>query len=486
MNRLMGLLGPSLILWLCAVASATVLHVPGQYPTIQAGIDAAGEGDTVLVADGTYTGTGNRDIDFLGKAIVVMSENGPEVTIIDCQGTHEDPHRGFYFTHGEGPNSVVQGFTIRGGYAYGESSQGSGGAIICWNSSPTIVGNSITGNRAELGGGGIFCYESSPQIVANRIAENVLGTYGGGGGICLNYLSAPTIRGNTITGNGAFGGGGIHCGMYCSPDIAANTIAANAARRHGGGISCWVGSLATIMGNTISRNAGGLYGGGIYCYYCSAILMNSVLWADSAISGLEIYLDDYSGSASSITVEFSDVEGGSSAVYVGLNCNLYWGEGNLDDDPMFVLPNSGDYRLLWGSPCIDAGHPDSLDPDGTRSDMGARFFDQDDYMTLYLTPDTMEVSPGEVLGVTYTVINRWAQPEPFWVLTEATLPNGTPFRVMGPDQYALPANHTEQRHLNHIVPGLAPFGMYGYGSRIGVPPSTLYDDDSFAFIVVGP
>ena len=67
--------------------SATIIHVPADQSTIQAGIDAAVDGDTVLVADGTYMGDGNRDIDFKGKAITVSSENGAENCIIDCQGS---------------------------------------------------------------------------------------------------------------------------------------------------------------------------------------------------------------------------------------------------------------------------------------------------------------------------------------------------------------------------------------------------------------
>jgi len=146
MNRLIGLLGASLILWLCVVVSGTVLHVPGEYPTMQAGIDAAAEGDTVLVADGTYTGGGNRDLDFGGVNMVVMSENGPEVTSIDCEGDSLDSHRGFYFHSGEDSTAVVQGFTIRNGYAAGPWPKFVGGGIRCDNSSPTIVGNTITEN----------------------------------------------------------------------------------------------------------------------------------------------------------------------------------------------------------------------------------------------------------------------------------------------------------------------------------------------------
>ena len=88
----------------------------GDYTTIQEGIDAAVGGDEVVVADGTYTGDGNRDIDFLGKAITVRSENGAEDCIIDCEGSSTEEHRGFYFHSGEDANSVLEGFTITNGY----------------------------------------------------------------------------------------------------------------------------------------------------------------------------------------------------------------------------------------------------------------------------------------------------------------------------------------------------------------------------------
>ena len=187
---------------------------------------------------------------------------------------------------------------------------------------------------------------------------------------------------------------------------------------------------------------------------------------------------------SSIDIRYSDVEGGSSGVYVAPGCTLFWGEGNINADPLFVLADRQDYRLLWESPCIDGGHPDSLDPDSSRSDMGAYFFDQNDYLTLYLTPDETEVVPGGILGVTYTAINRWAQPEPFWVLTEATLPGEGTVGVLGPDQYTLPANTTVQQLFIHDVPLAAPSGYYEYRTRIGVPPSTLYDGDQFTFRVL--
>ena len=90
------------------------------FDAIQQAVDASSHGDTIIVADGTYTGPGNRDIDFTGKAITLVSENGPEMCIINCNGTAADPHRGFYFHSAEDANSVVDGFTIINGYASNE------------------------------------------------------------------------------------------------------------------------------------------------------------------------------------------------------------------------------------------------------------------------------------------------------------------------------------------------------------------------------
>ncbi len=135
--------GAALLLLPLALAAGAgeILHVPSQYTTIQAAIAAASPGDTVLVADGTYSGPGNRDIDYLGKAITVRSENGPQNCIVDCQGSASNPHRGFRFSHHETSTAVLDGFTIQSGYAPNEGSPCyySGGAVLCRdNANPTI------------------------------------------------------------------------------------------------------------------------------------------------------------------------------------------------------------------------------------------------------------------------------------------------------------------------------------------------------------
>lgn len=123
---------------LVIVAHGRILYVPTEYPTIQAGINSAVDGDTVLVADGTYIGTGNKNLTFGGKAIAVRSENGPESCIIDCQNSG----RGVYFNSDEDTCSVFSGFTITHGYYW------AGAGIYCVYSSPTISDCYLVENTA--------------------------------------------------------------------------------------------------------------------------------------------------------------------------------------------------------------------------------------------------------------------------------------------------------------------------------------------------
>ena len=185
-----------------SVFGATI-RVPTDYPTIQAGIDAAAGGDIVLVADGNYIGPGNKDLDFKGKAITVQSENGPKSCVIDLQGNG----RGFYFHGGETKFSVLSGFTITNGRA------DYGGGIRC-SSEPTITNCRIVGNRAERSGGGIFCAVRSCTVTNCMIINNTAIL---GGGIYISHARIQ-ITNCTITGNRATSQGG---GVYVN-DSAAN------------------------------------------------------------------------------------------------------------------------------------------------------------------------------------------------------------------------------------------------------------------------
>ncbi|MHC4501625.1 MAG: right-handed parallel beta-helix repeat-containing protein, partial [Planctomycetota bacterium] len=268
------------------------------FATIQKAIDSAFNGDTVIVADGTYTGHGNRNIDFLGKAITVRSESGPENCIIDCNYSSH----GFNFDDGEDANSVLDGFTITNGDAP------SGGGIDCTGSSPTITNCIISGNMADFYGGGIYCYHSSPTISNCTVTSNSAVC---GAGIYCNAGSSPVISNCTITDNKSprcYGicafGGGIYCrdsnpfitnctissnwadsggGISCynsSPTITNCTIIGNFAYFFGGGISCRE-SGPTIVNCTISGNTGGWSwggsGGGIFCRHSNPIFTNCTI-----------------------------------------------------------------------------------------------------------------------------------------------------------------------------------------------------------------
>ena len=137
----------------------------GDYLTIQEGIDAASDGDEVVVCDGVYTGPGNKNLDFGAKPITVRSESGnPETCIIDCEWYG----RGFYFHSGETAASLVDGFTIMNGVAF------EAGGMYCENSSPTIANCWITGNATLGDGAGILCVGSSPTIIDCVITRNTI------------------------------------------------------------------------------------------------------------------------------------------------------------------------------------------------------------------------------------------------------------------------------------------------------------------------
>ncbi len=243
-----------------SASAQVVITVPGDHPTIQSAIDAAVAGDTVLVAPGTYF----ENINFRGKAITVESDQGPEVTIIDGNLAGSV----VTFSSGEGPASVLRGFTLQRGNAsgiYGDY----GGGVRIKGSSPTIQGNIITNNTACGSGGGIEAEFSSARIEGNLITNNTqsLPCSGGpgGGGISVLGAGQTQIIDNIIEANswgffGGFGGGITLFGG--TPTVRGNVIRGNSVVNHGGGID--VGnSDALIVQNLITGNQAE-QGGGIY------------------------------------------------------------------------------------------------------------------------------------------------------------------------------------------------------------------------------
>lgn len=426
-----------------------VLTVPDEYPTIQSAIDAAYHWDTVLVADGVYRGEGNRDIDFLGKKITVKSSGDASQCIIDCQGTQQEPHRGFAFTSGEQADSILDGFTITGGYIFVEVKSAmrfgtGGGGISCRYSSPAIRNCIISGNTFDhlghmgpsidsKGGGGIHCYYSNAIIKNCIIKDNKSSSYGGG--ICVYYgkpgandvtidncvissnhaesgggiysTNKTTIKNSSIFGNSAENGGGI---TATGQTIIDNCIVSGNIANDGGGIVlCKEVQIrnCTITGNRAFEHGGGVYhstSGGATSFSISkgghsTLITNSILWDNQAEKGKQLGYNGPSVMISGISVigvgvPETHVSSGSTLEVTG--CDI---EGDRDgvwfreyDESIEI---DWDRILVWGDGNIDVDpafvDDGYWDDAGTASDPNDDFWVDGDYR---LRPDSLCIDAG--------------------------------------------------------------------------------------------
>lgn len=308
-----------------------VIHVPGDQPTIQTGIDNAINGDTVLVAPGTYC----ENINFNGKNIVVSSHyilgfdlDHINSTIIDgSEAQNTDSASCISFFSGEDSTSVLQGFTIRGGT----------GTHWIDPQYPSYTWHS---------GGGIFMFQSSPTIKNNFIVDNHVddntGVSGASGGGILMYGGNPTIINNVIKNNTALYGAGVAID-YSGCQFKNNIVAQNSGGQNYGGGGFWTIGNGTediiIENNTIVDNESELRGGAMYLWSTQLIARNNIIWGNTQNSGDQVYLYD----GANAEISYSNIEGG------------YTGEGNIDLPPQFADTN---FILDLSSPCIDAGNSD--------------------------------------------------------------------------------------------------------------------------------
>ena len=375
-------------------AAAAIIRVPQDYPTVQAGIDAAANGDTVRVSPGTYV----ERIDFEQKAITVESTDGPAATVIDGGGS------GPVVTIDEYQNRspVFRGFTVRDG--------GLDGGIANYGGQVLIEGNWVTG--LESCDPPIEAAFSNATIRNNRVWGNTDACSGGdAGGIGIRGAGTVRVIGNVITKNWhSFSGGGIGMNAAGTPYIAGNFISGNHAGYEGGGISMMNVSNATIVNNFIVGNDAP-HGGGIAWLVPGQEpgpwVLNNTIAGNRAGLGSAIYADGYdsstridsnillgSGSASVVecgpfTPEFplftyDDVFNAGSGARYGGDCSDETGQnGNISADP-FRLNSAPNFRLGPGSPAIDSagvgpaddfdGDPRPIDGNGDGkpvSDMGA-------------------------------------------------------------------------------------------------------------------
>jgi len=252
-------------------------EVPGEYGTIQAAINAAGNGGIVLVADGTYS----EMINFNGKAISVQSRNGSATTFIDGGGS-----MGPLVTFGtsEGSSSVLDGFTVQNGY---RSCDGGGAGLYIDGASPRIQDCTITNNSVDCSrnGGGMYITNNSSPTISSCVLTCNSGTYGGL--IYMNVSSSVTINNSSISNNTSTMFGGAIYADGGSVSISDSTLNTNTSFQCGGAIYCVNDCPLTITDCTLNSNltTSALAGGAIYCKNSSLDISDSDLDHNSSRFG---------------------------------------------------------------------------------------------------------------------------------------------------------------------------------------------------------
>ena len=366
----------SLCLFLCLSAHAAIIRVPQNQLTIQAAINAAHPGDTVVVAPGTYY----ENISFLGKNIIVKSSQGPKVTTIDGGNLATVVTFDMYETNA----AVLQGFTIQHG-----SASYDGGGIYVDYASPRITRNVIANNTACGSGPGIALEFSSAWLESNIIKNNSEAgcTGGSGGGLFVGGLGYAHILGNVIQNNTANFGGGVGI-LASSPSLVNNVIhsnVANASPSQGGGVWMIDGDYPVLLQNLIYNNTAaegsGVYFSGLGDGPGSQFVSNTIIGTKSSPQGSALYVLIYqpqvqianniligargtnavycSPASGTIPAEVNNNDAYSPAGSgLGGACASQAGQdGNLSVDPLFL---GSTFRPQPGSPVIDAGDDSAL------------------------------------------------------------------------------------------------------------------------------
>ncbi len=388
------------ILGLAAVSYAEVVTVdddgPADFSTIQAAVDDAGDGDTIEIKPGVYTGAGNWDIDVKGKVITIRSvdPNDPKVvdaTVVNCNDPIGIAHQGFRLI-GQVPEITLAGLTItgaRGGL--------SGGGITCLGF--VTVSRCHILNCLAMRGGGVFCCGlwwdesldcppdgdgATVRILDCRIERNAAGR---GGGI---YASSDgvLVRGCEIESNRADSNGGAIAGDFTVADLENNSILGNRAGGEGGGI--WLHeTAATVADCWLAGNWAGQCGGAMCVHNTAYLGVPQVIVRGSTVVGNDthgrvggLFLQELDSHDSPSVYGFvsgsifwqnkdttssgpaAQIHGPAEATYSciqGFDSSELGDSHNLSADPLLVRwPDDGGDG--WGD------HPDTSDIDESRND----------------------------------------------------------------------------------------------------------------------
>jgi serine protease len=361
-------LASSLLLLVPVVALAKTINIPADQPTIQSGINAASNGDTVLVARGIY----KENIDFKGKAITVTSSTGPAATVIDGGNISTV----VTFQTSEGMSSKLSGFTIR----HGTASFGAG--IYLLGTSPTITGNVFSANSETSGGYGaaIGGNGSSPYIAQNFFTKNTCDT---------QFLSGVVSFVNTS-----------------SPIIVDNIFSANPCRAIN--MTLPEGSQPDVVNNTIVRNSVGIR-------VDARIATSQQVYENNLLYSNQVGLEVDFGSSGNYPTWTSNLVYGGTTKYMGIP-DQTGTNGNISTNPKLL--SASNFHEQTGSPAINAGNNSAsglptVDFDGNPRvqqgtvDIGAyEFFPSD----LHFSPDSLSfgtysvgaTSPSQAVSLTNT------------------------------------------------------------------------------------
>jgi len=338
------------------VSQPGMIYVPEDVTAIQAAIELASPGDTILVAPGVYA----EHLNFLGKDLVLGSQfmttgdtNFISQTVLDAHAAGS----GVVFENGESAAAHLIGLTIQQGTGYYADPDGNGdssyygGGIYCDRASPTLSDLKVLDNTVSGGGGGGLFFSQSAAVleqvlVAGNASDDV------GGGLYARANSDLIIRYSSFTGNHCADVGGA---LYArdSSDIWLDhvRILGNSSAHAGGGIGFKHGCWPLITFTTFANNTIVHYGSAIYLNNSFPIVLNSILW-DPQVN--EVYFAAFDDS-SELTLANCDLQGGSGAITTNDNGLVNWLAGNLDLEPAFNDTADNDFSLTLNSPCVDAG-----------------------------------------------------------------------------------------------------------------------------------